>query len=200
MNIAILASGNGSNFEAMARASKKGKLRGAKIKLLITDKEKAYVRIRAKKYNIKDIFVDPKKFKERCDFEKDIVKILKKEKIKIVVLAGFMKILTPYFVRKFKNRILNIHPALLPAFSGTHAIERAYKYGVKITGVTVHFVDEKVDHGPIILQEALRVKEGESLEELEERIHHLEHKLYPKAIKLYCKNKLKPKKRSVSIA
>ncbi|MCD6583630.1 MAG: phosphoribosylglycinamide formyltransferase [Candidatus Omnitrophica bacterium] len=199
MNIAILASGRGSNFQAIVRAVKERKIREAKVKLLITDKEDAYVRIRAKRLGVKDIFVDPKKFKTRQDFDREIVKILNKERIELVVLAGFMRILTPYFVRKFKNRVLNIHPALLPAFKGTDVIQRAYNYGVKVTGVTIHFVDEKVDHGPIVMQKALEIKEGESLEELEERIHRLEHKMYPEVISLFIKGKLKIRGRHVKI-
>jgi len=199
MNIAILASGRGTNFEAIVKAVKKEKIPEAEIKLLITDKEDAFVRKRAKRFKIKDIFVDPKKFKSREDFDRFVVKILKKEKIELVVLAGFMRILSRYFVKQFKNKILNIHPALLPAFKGKDAIKRAYSYGVKVTGVTIHFVDEKVDHGPIIIQKALEIKKGESLEELEERIHRLEHKLYPYVIRLFVEGRLKIRGRGVEI-
>jgi phosphoribosylglycinamide formyltransferase-1 len=197
-NIAILASGRGTNFEAIAKAIKKGTLK-ANLKLLITDNKNAYVRERAKKFKVKDIFIDPKKFKNRVNFDKEIVKILKKEKIDLVILAGFMRILSRYFVKKFKNKILNIHPAILPAFKGVNAIERAYNYGCKITGVTIHFVDEKVDHGPIILQGVVKIEEGMSLEELEEKIHKLEHKLYPKAIKLFLEGRLKVRGRNVQV-
>jgi phosphoribosylglycinamide formyltransferase-1 len=199
MNIAILASGSGTNFEAIVKAVKRGRIRGVKVKLLITDKKDAYVRVRAKRFKVRDIFVNPQIFESREDFDRELVRILKREKIQLVVLAGFMRILSPYFVRSFKNRILNIHPAILPAFRGTHAIERAYKYGVKLTGVTVHFLDEKVDHGPIILQGAVKVKTGESLEDLEARIHRLEHKLYPEAIRLFAKRRLRIKGRKVQI-
>jgi len=199
MNIAVLASGNGTNFEAVVRSAEKGKLRNAKIKILISDKEKSFVQKRAKKHNIKSVFVDPKRFSSRTLFDKEVVRILRKEKIRLVVLAGFMRILSPYFVKAFKNRILNIHPALLPSFKGESAIKKAYKYGVKVTGVTVHFVDNDVDHGPIIFQEALKIKEGESLESLEKRIHRLEHKLYPEAIKLFIQGCLKVRGRKVAI-
>lgn len=199
MNIAILASGRGTNFEAIVKAVKKGKIPQAEIKLLITDREDAFVRRRAKRFKIKDIFVDPKKFKSREDFDRFVVKILKKEKIELVVLAGFMRILSKYFVKQFKNKILNIHPALLPAFKGKDAIKRAYDYGVKVTGVTIHFVDEKVDHGPIIIQKSLEIRKGESLEKLEERIHRLEHKLYPYVIRLFVEGRLKIKGRHVEI-
>lgn len=199
INIAVLASGRGTNFEAIAKAVKTGKIKKAKIRLLITDKKDAFARIRAKKFKIEDIFINPKEFKTREDFEKKLIRILANEKIELVVLAGFMRILSSYFVKKFKNRALNIHPALLPVFKGTKAIESAYCYGVKVTGVTVHFIDEKVDHGPIVLQESLKIKDGESLAELEERVHSLEHKLYPEAIKLFAEGKLKLKGRRVKV-
>lgn len=198
MNIAVLASGNGSNFEAIAKAIKQKRIK-AKIKLLITDKKGAFVRRRAKKFNIPDVFINPKDFKSRLLFDKEIVKLLKKEKVSLVVLAGYMRILSPYFVRSFKNRIINIHPALLPSFKGVDSIKRAYDYGCRITGVSVHFVDEKVDHGPIILQEAIPISRKKGLKYLEKEIHKLEHKLYPKVIKLYLQKKLKVKARNVEI-
>ncbi|HIE35778.1 MAG TPA: phosphoribosylglycinamide formyltransferase [Candidatus Omnitrophica bacterium] len=197
-NIAILASGNGTNFEAIAKAVKTGRLK-ANLKLLITDSENAFVRERAKRFKVKDIFIDPKKFKNRVDFDKEIAKILKKEKIDLVVLAGFMRVLSSYFVRKFKNKILNIHPAILPAFKGVNTIEQAYNYGCKVTGVTIHFVDEKVDHGPIILQGVVKIKQGMSLKELEEKIHKLEHKLYPQVIRLFLEGRIKVRGRDVKI-
>lgn len=198
MNIAVLASGSGTNFEAICKAAEVGYIK-AKVQLLITDKEQSFVRQRAQQHKVKDLFINPKDFKTREDFDKEIVKILKQENIDLVVLAGFMRIITPFFVNAFRNKILNIHPALLPSFKGVEAIERAYTLGVKVTGVTVHFVDEETDHGPIILQEAVIIKEGESLEALEERIHKLEHKLYPKAIKLFLEQKLKVEKHKVII-
>ncbi|MBU1523730.1 MAG: phosphoribosylglycinamide formyltransferase [Candidatus Omnitrophica bacterium] len=198
MNIAVLASGRGTNFEAIARAIKKRYVK-ANLKLLITDKETADVRVRAKKFGIRDIFIDPKQFKSRLGFDKEIVKILRKEKVNLVVLAGFMRVFTPYFVKSFKNKILNIHPTILPAFKGIEGVGRAFKYGCRVTGVTVHFVDEKVDHGPIILQAAVRITEGMSLEELESKVHKLEHKLYPQAVKLFVENKLKVEGRHVKI-
>ena len=199
MNIAVLASGNGTNFEAIVRSVEEGKLKNANIKILIGDRKDAFVYKRAKRYGVKTLFINSKSFKNRVLFDKEAVKILRKEKIELVVLAGFMRILSPHFVKAFKNRILNIHPALLPSFKGDSAIKEAHKYGVKITGVTVHLVDNEVDHGPIILQEALKVKERESLESLEKRIHRLEHKLYPEAIKLFIQGRLKVRGRKVTI-
>jgi phosphoribosylglycinamide formyltransferase 1 len=199
VKIAVLASGNGSNFQAIANVVKNKKLKGVSIALLLTDKEKAFARTRADKLGISQVFVNPRGFSSRKVFDKKLIELLAQERIDLVVLAGYMRILSPEFVRKFKNRIMNIHPALLPSFKGAHAIKDAYNYGVKITGVTVHFVDEKVDHGPIILQQEVRVKKGESRADLEMRIHRVEHKLYPEAIKLFAQKKLKVKNRRVEI-
>ena len=197
-NIVVLASGSGTNFQALAKAIKKQKLK-ARIKLLITDKRNSFVRKRAKNLRIRDIFINPKEFKSDLEFDKSIVKILKKEKIDLVILAGYMKIISPFFVKSFSNKILNIHPAILPAFKGTRSISRAFKYGCKVTGVTVHFIDEKVDHGPIILQETVEIKKGMSREKLEKKIHKLEHKLYPQALKLILDKKVKVSGRDVKI-
>jgi len=198
INIAILASGNGTNFEAIAKAVKRGYIK-ANIKLLLTDKENAFVRKRAAGFNVRELFIDPRKFNSRLDYDKEILGLLKKEKIDLIVLAGFMRILSLELVKSFKNKILNIHPALLPAFKGEDAVRMAYDYGSKVTGVTVHFVDEKVDNGPIVLQEAIKIKKGLTLPELEEKIHKIEHKLYPLAIKLYTGKKLRIRGKHVEI-
>ena len=180
MNIAVLASGS------------------SKIKLLITDKKNAFARRRASRLKIKDLFIDPKKSKNRLAYDKAIVKVLKKEKIDLILLAGYMRVLSPYFIKQFKNKILNIHPALLPSFKGTDSIKRAFDYGVKVTGVTVHFVDSKVAHGPIILQEEIKITPKTTLSTLTKQIHALEHKLYPKAVKLFATKKLTLSGRKVS--
>ena len=197
-NIAVLASGNGTNFQALAEAIDKQRLKAC-IKLLITDKKNSFVRKRAKNLGIKDIFINPKEFKSGLSFDKKVVKILKEEKINLVILAGYMKIVSPFFVKSFYQKILNIHPALLPAFKGMSSISKAFSYGCKVTGVTVHIVDEKVDHGPIILQETVKIKKGMSLRKLEEKIHRLEHKLYPQALKLVLNKKIKMSRRHVKI-
>lgn len=197
VNIAVLASGKGSNFEAIVNAQRRGQIR-AEIKLLLVDKVKAFARQKAKRLGVREIFLSPKDYPTSLEFDRAAVKILKSEKIDLVVLAGYLRILSPYFIKKYKNRILNIHPALLPSFKGIDSIQRAFEYGCKITGVTVHLVDEKVDHGPIILQEPVWIKKGMSLELLDKKIHHLEHKLYPLAIRLFIQKKLKIKGRNVS--
>lgn len=180
-NIAVFASGNGTNLAAIVKAIARGSLR-ARLALVVSDQADAFVLKRARKAGIETLYVDPKKFATKEDFEKKIVERLKAERIDLVVLAGFMRLFSPFFIRQYKKRIINIHPSLLPAFKGAHAIQDAYRYGVKVTGVTVHFVDEKVDHGPIIMQEPCVIFEGETVLQLEARIHTIEHNIYSKAI------------------
>jgi len=196
VNIAVLASGNGSNFEALVKTTREG-LSKANICLLVVDKKKAFARTRAKKLGVRTIFIDPCRFKTPLEFDKALLRVMRAEKIGLVLLAGYMRMLTPYFVRQYKNKIVNIHPALLPAFKGTCSIERAFSYGCKITGVTVHFVDEKMDHGPIILQEPITIRDNMTLAALESEIHRLEHRLYPKALELIVKKQLYIKGRKV---
>lgn len=200
MNIGVLCSGNGSNLQAIINAIAKRKIKNAKIKVVIADKKNAYALKRAEKHKIETLFIDPKKYKSRDAYDKNIIAELKKRKIQLVVLAGFMRILTPVFIKAYKNKILNIHPALLPSFKGAHGIKDAYNYGVKVTGVTVHFVTDDLDAGPIILQEAVEVKKNDTLTSLEKRIHKIEHKLYPKAINLFVNKKLKIKGNKVRIS
>lgn len=197
--IAVLASGNGTNFEAIVSALEKGKIKNARLVLLLTDQEKAFVRNRAQKHGIPDVYVDPKAYSSRENFDRRLIRILKSEKTDLVVLAGYMRILSPCFVRAFKNRVVNIHPALLPSFKGVNAIERAWKYGAKVTGVTVHFLDEKVDHGPIIAQKAMTIKADEPLDSVEAGIHKIEHKLYPQAIEAVLNGRVKIKGRNVKV-
>ena len=149
---------------------------------MVCDNPKAYALERAKKNDIPVVLLSPKLFPNREAYEKVIVQILKNQKIDLLVLAGFMRILTPYFINAYRGRIINIHPSYLPAFKGAHAIRDAFEAGVKQTGVTVHFVTVKVDAGPIIQQEKLKIDPKDTLEALEKKIHTLEHKLYPKAI------------------
>ena len=199
MNIAVLASGRGSNFSAIAEAVKKGKIK-ARLSLLVSDNPSAPVILKALRAQVKAVIIAREDYSNRADFENEIIRLLKKEKIGLVVLAGFMRVLSPDFVRNFKNKIINIHPALLPAFKGAHAILDAFFYGAKVTGVTVHFVDEKMDHGPIILQQALVIKGSDTLKSLEKKIHKIEHLLYPEAINIFVKGKLVIKGRKVRIS
>lgn len=195
-NIAVFASGNGSNFQAIADAVKKGRLKAC-LKSLVCDNPKAYVLQRARLLRIETLLIERNDYATKKEFEEVIIKKLRAQKIDLVVLAGFMRILSPYFVKRYKNKIINIHPALLPSFKGAHAIKDAFDYGVKLTGVTVHFVDEKMDHGPIILQEAVEVTEKDTLASLEGKIHKLEHKAYPQALNLFLSGKLSIRGRKV---
>ena len=199
MNIAVLASGRGTNFGAIVRAVKKGAIK-ANLSLLLSDNPKAGAIGRARRAGVKVILVNREDFPAKKDFESRIIQHLREEKIDLIVLAGFMRILGPDIIGEYKNRIINIHPALLPSFKGAQAIKDAFDYGVKVTGVTVHFVDDLMDHGPIILQEALSIKEGDTLESLEAKIHKIEHKLYPEAIKLFVEDKLKIEGRAVRVS
>jgi phosphoribosylglycinamide formyltransferase-1 len=199
MNIAVFASGRGTNFQAIINAVKNGKLKVG-LSLLVCDNAQAPAIARAKKAGIKIALVERKDFSSREDFENRIIEHLKENRIDLIVMAGFMRMLSPYLVRKFKGRIINIHPAILPAFKGSQAIKDAFDYGVKITGVTVHFVDEEMDHGPIILQKAVSIEEKDTLKSLEAKIHQVEHQIYPEAIKLIIKKRLNISGRRVRIA
>jgi phosphoribosylglycinamide formyltransferase-1 len=198
MNIAVFASGRGSNFGAIIRAVKKGKIK-ANLSLLVCDSPQAAAIGRAKRAGIKVALVERKDFPSQNDFEAKICAHLEENKIDLIVLAGFMRLLSPEFVKKYKGRILNIHPSLLPSFKGTQGIKDAFEYGVKATGVTVHFVDEELDHGPIILQKSVAIEEDDILESLELKIHKVEHQLYPEAIRLYTEGKLNPEGRKVKL-
>ena len=198
MNIAVFASGRGTNFSAIAAAIKKGQIK-VDLSLLVCDNPKAGVLLRAKRAKVEVFLAQRKDFSSRQDFENAIIRALKKHKIELIVLAGFMRILSAGFVRRYYGRVINIHPSLLPAFKGECGIKDAFSYGVKATGVTVHFVDELTDHGPIILQQAVAVDECHTQKALEEKIHRIEHALYPRAIKLFSEGKLKIKGRKVSI-
>ncbi len=195
---AVLASGYGSNLQAIIHACRKKKIR-ADLALVVSDKKQAFALARARKAKITTLYLNPRLFSTPEDFDRALLSALRKEKIDFIVLAGYMRILSKNFVRTYKNRILNIHPALLPAFKGAQAIKDAFVYGVKQTGVTIHFVDEQVDHGPIIVQDQVAVKDTDTFNRLEGRIHRLEHRLYPKVIDLLARGKLRIKGRKVSL-
>ena len=196
--IAVFASGFGSNLQALIDYNKDHGLNG-EIALVFSNNKDAFALERAEKSRIKSVFLDPSDYVTREEFDEKIIKLLEEEKIDLVVLAGYMFLVSPIFVRKFKNRILNIHPALLPSFKGTHGIRDAYEYGVKVTGVTVHFVDEGLDSGPIVIQRTVDIDQDESIEELEEKIHRVEHEIYPLAVKYFCEDRLEIEGRKVKI-
>lgn len=196
--IAVFASGFGSNLQALIDYNNKHGLNGDMV-LVFSNNKDAFALERAKKNNIKTVFMDPARYSSREQYDSEIIEMLEEEKIDLVVLAGYMLLLSQEFAHRFKNKILNIHPALLPSFKGTHGIKDAYRYGVKVTGVTVHFVDVGLDSGPIILQGAVDIDPDDSLEELEEKIHKVEHKIYPEAVKYFCEDRLEIDGRRVKI-
>ena len=198
INIGVLASGRGTNLQIIIEAIEEGKIEG-RISIVISDNQDAFALKRAEQYNIDIRYINFKEFKNREDYDKEIIKTLEEKKIDLVVLAGYMRILSPYFIRTYKNKIMNIHPALLPSFPGLHAQRQAVEYGVKISGCTVHFVDEGVDSGPIILQKAVEVKDNDTEESLAERILKEEHQIYPRAIQLFSQGRLIIKGRKVFI-
>ena len=198
MEIAVLASGNGSNFQAIIDASVRGELPNANIKLLIVNVKGAYAIERAKKHNIPYYLIESKN-KERNKFDLEILNTLKENRIDIVVLAGFMRILSPHFVKEYRNKIINIHPSLLPLFPGAHAHRDAIQAGATESGCTVHFVDEGIDTGPIILQESVNIDKEDTEETLAMKVLPLEHRIFPKAIELLSSQKLKINKGKVSI-
>jgi len=198
MNIAVFASGRGTNFGAIIRAVKKGTIK-AYLSLLVCDNPGAAAIGRARRAGIKVALIKRKDFASKQEFEAAIIRHLEENKIDLIALAGFMRVLSPEFVQRFKARILNIHPSLLPSFKGEEGIKDAFEYGVKVTGVTVHFVDEEMDHGPIILQKEIKIEETDTLESLESRIHKVEHKLYPEALKLFVEGRLSIEGRKVKI-
>jgi phosphoribosylglycinamide formyltransferase-1 len=193
-----LCSGSGTNLQAIIDAVKTGYI-PAEIALVVSDNKDALAVGRARERGIETLVLDKKDFKTREEFDKEIVKNLKKKDVGLVVLAGFMRLLSPYFIREYRNKIMNIHPALLPSFKGAHGIKDALEHGAKVTGPTVHFVDEELDHGPIILQKALEIRENDTEETLLERVHSQEHRIYPEAIKLFVEGRLKIAGRRVRV-
>ena len=182
--IAIFASGSGTNFEALVNETYKN----GEIVLLVCDKPEAYVIERAKNHNIPYAIFELKKFENKAKYEEAIVNKLKEEKIDLVLLAGYMKIVDETLLNAYEGKIINIHPALLPSFKGAHGIADAYNYGVKIMGVTIHYVNKEVDGGKIIAQDCFHLN-GETLDEAEEKIHKIEHKLFPETLKKLLEEK-----------
>lgn len=187
MNFAVLASGYGGNLQAIVDATKKKKIK-ANLKLVISDKSEAFALVRAQKAKVASAYVNPKNYPDREAFDRKVVEYLKHFDIDFVVLAGYMRLLSPYFIKQYPNRIINIHPALLPSFKGIHGIRDAFEYGVKVTGVTVHFVNEEMDAGVIIAQEVVVITKKDTLDSLAKKIHKVEHKLYPQIIDWLSKN------------
>ncbi|WP_044477185.1 phosphoribosylglycinamide formyltransferase [Paenibacillus antibioticophila] len=197
--IAVFASGNGSNFQALLEASREGGLGGGEIVLLVCDKPNAFVVERARQAGVETYLFRPKEYARREDYEAEIAARLTELEIDLVILAGYMRLLTPVLVSPYAGRMLNIHPSLLPAFPGTDAIGQAWNYGVKVTGVTVHLVDEGMDTGTIVAQEAVTVEPGEDVDSLTARIHQVEQRLYPQVVKQFAKGRVRVNGRKVEL-
>jgi phosphoribosylglycinamide formyltransferase-1 len=192
--IAIFASGSGSNFEALAESAQELKKQGVspyEIVLLVCDQPSAYVLTRAERRGIPALLLRPRDYASREAYEEQIAHHLRAYKIDLIVLAGYMRLITQVLLNVYGNRILNIHPSLLPAFPGLRAVEQAYHHGVKVIGVTVHLVDEQMDHGPILAQEAISVHPTDTIETLYTRIHAVEHRLYPEVVRIFAEGQSK---------
>ena len=175
MRIAVFASGNGSNFTAIADAIREEELKGATLALLFSDNAAAFVLEPT-------LQLSPQKFPSKAAFEAALLNELAEHSIELIVLAGYMRIVGPTLLAAFPNRIINLHPSLLPSFPGKSGIADAFHYGVKVTGITIHYVDSGIDTGPIIAQEVVRIESEDTLESLEAKIHQLEHRVYPAVI------------------
>jgi len=202
-NLGILISGRGSNMESILKAIKKQRI-PINPSIVISNKPNAKGLKIAEKLGIKTLIIDSRDYKnKRTLYDKMVIKELEKNGVTprngLVCLAGFMRIISPYFIKKYKNRIMNIHPALLPAFPGLNAQKQAIDFGAKISGCTIHFVDDGVDTGPVVLQEAIRINKNDTEKTLSAKILSIEHKIYPKAVSLFAKNKIVVKGRKVKI-
>ncbi|MEC9381772.1 MAG: phosphoribosylglycinamide formyltransferase [Thermodesulfobacteriota bacterium] len=184
--IAVFSSGSGTNFEAIVKA----KIPNVEVSLLFCNVEGAKVLERAKKLSIDSILLSHKGFESRKDFEKEIIKKINNLNLDLIVLAGFKRILSPFFIQQYEKKVINLHPSLLPAFTGLNAPKQALDYGARFAGCTVHFVDDGIDTGPIILQGVVEVLQSDTEETLLTKIHEKEHEILPKAIRILSENKV----------
>ncbi|ETT65753.1 phosphoribosylglycinamide formyltransferase [Paenibacillus sp. FSL H8-0457] len=197
--MAVFASGRGSNFQALVDAQQSGVM-GGEISILVCDKPQAPVVELAKAAKVDVFAFQPKEYASKEDYEREIAAELQQRGVELIVLAGYMRLLSPSFVEFYNGRIINIHPSLLPAFPGKDAIGQALAYGVKMTGVTVHFVDGGMDTGPVIAQKAVEIKDGDTAETLAERIHAVEQKLYSEVVSWFAQGRISLNGRNVTIA
>ncbi|HHT50911.1 MAG TPA: phosphoribosylglycinamide formyltransferase [Eubacteriaceae bacterium] len=203
VKIGILISGQGSNLQAIIDHIESGHING-KIELVISNKKDAYGLVRSKKAGIESLYVNPRNFKSNEEFNLRLIEEFQSKKVDLIILAGFLKILSKDFIEKYPNRIINIHPSLIPSFSGKNFYgnkvhEAVLNYGVKYTGVTVHFVDEGTDTGPIILQEIVPVYQDDTVDSLQKRVIEVEHRVLVRAIKLFCEGRIHVEGRKVII-
>ncbi len=199
-NLAVLVSGRGSNLQSMIDNIENSNIEHASIGVVISDVADAYALKRAKKHGIDAVFIDPTAFGSKIEYEHELIKILDSYDTDLIILAGYMRIVGKDVISAYKNRILNIHPTLLPSFAGLHSHKQTLDYGVKVSGCTVHFVDEGMDTGPIIMQSCVPVLENDTEDTLSERILEQEHKIYPQAVKLFIEGKLKVEGRIVRVS
>jgi phosphoribosylglycinamide formyltransferase-1 len=197
--IAVFASGNGSNLQALIEYSRTNDINGD-ILIVFSNNADAYALKRAEESSIKTYCLSHSDFDSRKSFDRKILELMAESKIDLICLAGYMLLLSPEFIKEYQNRIINIHPSLLPSFKGMQGIKDAFDYGVKVTGVTVHFVDSELDNGPIIIQKAVEILENDTIETLERKIHEVEHIIYPLAVEYFCKDLLEINGRKVSIS
>lgn len=196
--IGVLVSGNGTNLQAIIDAIENKSLK-ASIKVVISNNPLSYAIERARRHGIPVAVIPNKAYANKEEYDNRLVEILKERKVNLVILAGFMRILTPVFIKAFPMRIMNIHPALLPSFPGLNVQKKALEYGARFSGCTVHFVDEGVDTGPIIVQAVVPLYDSDTEEELSRRILEQEHRIYPQAIKLFSEGRLEVKGRRAII-
>ncbi|MEK6714397.1 MAG: phosphoribosylglycinamide formyltransferase [Nitrospirota bacterium] len=198
LRLGVLASGRGSNLQAIIDASEQGKI-NAEVVVVISDISDAYALERAKKHGIPGFHINPKDFKNKKEYEEAIVNKLREHNIGLVVLAGYMRLVTSVLIAAFDGNIMNIHPALLPSFKGLHAQQQALEYGVRYSGCTVHFVTVDVDGGPVILQAIVPVFDNDTEETLSARVLEKEHIIYPEAVQLFAEGRLKREGKRVFI-
>lgn len=196
--IAVLISGRGSNFARIHDAVRDGRI-DAEISLVFSNREGAAGLAIARERGLETIFLNPRLYPEKEEYDREILREIRKRDIDLVCLAGYMRVLSPMFCREYRNRVMNIHPALLPSFPGLHVQQRAIDWGVRVSGCTVHFVAPEVDMGPIILQVAVPVLPDDTEETLAARILVEEHKIYPEAVRLYFEGRLEVRGRRVRI-
>jgi phosphoribosylglycinamide formyltransferase-1 len=198
IDLGILVSGNGSNLQTIIDCCEEGTL-DAQIKIVLSNNPKAYALERCRKHSIPAMIIDHREFSSRESFDRRAVELLKAAGVELVVMAGFMRILSSEFFRSFPLRIMNIHPALLPAFPGIHVQQKALEYGAKFSGCTVHFADEGVDSGPIIIQAVVPVYDDDTTDTLADRILNEEHRIYPQAIQYFAEGRIEVEGRKVRI-
>ena len=198
LGIGILVSGSGSNLQSIIDNIEQGAL-AAEIKVVISNHPEAYALERCRKHHIPAVVIRHQEFRSREDFDREMISVLQFHGVELVVMAGFMRVLTPLFLNAFPMKIMNIHPALLPAFPGTHVQQKAVEYGVKFSGCTVHFADEGVDTGPVIIQAVVPVLPGDTADALAARILREEHRIYPQAIQFYAEGRIRVSGRNVKI-